>query len=170
MKKRGAFLAAVTLSLVLSASLGSAGAYFTTHVTARGGYPLELGNETTVHEEFDSWTKHVTVTNREDSQPVYVRVRAFAGSEYTLQYSDAAGKWTPGEDGYYYYSDIVNGGESTGELHILIGNIPQGSQEAVSFNVAVVYESTPVLYDENGSPYADWSVTLDSGEAEGGAG
>ena len=169
MKKRTTYLAALALVLVMSASIGSAWAYFTTHVTARGGYPLELGNETSVNEEFDSWTKHVTVTSREDSGPVYIRVKAFAGSEYELRYLDESGKWTPGADGYYYYSDIVNGGETTAVLDIRIDNVPQDLKEEAEFNVAVVYESTPVLYDEDGNPYADWSVTLDSGDAEGGA-
>ena len=33
-----------------------------------------------------------------------------------------------------------------------------------NFNVIVVQESTPVLYDENDQPYADWSRVMDSGE------
>lgn len=30
------------------------------------------------------------------------------------------------------------------------------------FNVIVIQECTPVLYDENGNPYADWNVILDT--------
>ena len=34
---------------------------------------------------------------------------------------------------------------------------------ADEFNIIVVYECTPVLYDDNGNPYADWdnAVVLD---------
>ena len=31
-----------------------------------------------------------------------------------------------------------------------------------SFNVIVVQECTPVLYDEEGNPYADWNRVMDS--------
>lgn len=169
MKKQTVYLAALALVLVLSASLSSVMAYFTTNVEAEGSYRLELGNETNIDEGFDSWTKHMTISNTSDSQPVYVRVRAFAGSEYTLSYLDANGKWTPGGDGYYYYSDILNAGEAADVLDIKIGNVPEELTEPEGFNVAVIYESTPVQYDENGNPYADWSIKLDSGDVEGGA-
>lgn len=167
MKKKTTYLAALSLVLVLSASVSSAWAYFTTNASARGGYRLRLGNVTEITEEFDSWTKHVTVTNDAASGPVYIRVRAFAGSEYALIY-DGAG-WTPGTDGYYYYDEIVAPGEGTGVLDIRITGVPEGITEAEEFNVAVVYESTPVQYDENGDPYADWNITLDTGDVEGGA-
>ena len=77
----------------------------------------------------------------------YVRVKALAGSKYQdgLQYSDSDGKWTPGEDGYYYYSDPIAPGESTSVLDIRIDS----KESDASFNVVVVQESTKVLYNEN---------------------
>ena len=171
MKKRPTYLAALALVLVLSASIGSAWAYFTTHVTARGSHVLKLGDTTMREEPVVNWTKRISVTNQgdADSVPVYVRVKAFAGNEYPLQYSGDDEKWTPGADGYYYYSDILNGGETTSTLNILIRNVPEELKEAAEFDVAVVYERTSVLYDADGNPYADWSVTLDTDDAEGGA-
>ena len=48
---------------------------------------------------------------------------------------------------------------------------PEDAKEGDDFNVVVVYESTPVLYDEKGDPYpydkADWNQILDV-EEEGG--
>ena len=168
MKKKTTYLAALTLTLVLSASMGSALAYFTTNASARGGYQLRLGNHTTIIEEQPTdWTKHVTVANSAESGPVYVRVRAFSGSQYPLTYLGEG--WTPGTDGYYYYDEIVQPGDSTGNLDIHIGGVPEDVDEEMELNVAVIYESTPVQYDENGDPYPDWSITLDSGDAEGGA-
>ena len=62
----------------------------------------------------------------------------------------------------------MNGGEQTDELDIKLSNIPDSAVAGDSFTVVVVYETTPVLYNEDGTPYADWSVTLDSGTMEGG--
>lgn len=168
MKKNTMILAALAVALTLTAGIGSAWAYFTTYAEARGGYTLDLGDKTTVSENFSDWTKHVSIASDADSEPVYIRVKAFSSSEYNLVYSDTTGKWTPGEDGYYYYSDIVKGGESTDILDIKIENVPEGMEDANSFNVVVIYESTPVRYREDGTPYADWSAKLNSSRVEGG--
>ena len=169
MKKYNWLLASLALVLVLTAGMGSAWAYFTTYVEAKGGYTIHLGDETKMIEEFQDWTKKVIISSKEGSTPVYVRVKAFCGEEYALQYSDAAGKWQLGADGYYYYQDILAGGLSTSELDILIKNIPMNVEIGTSFNVVVVYECTPVQNDENGNPYADWNYILVTSDVTGGA-
>lgn len=164
MKKKNLCLAAAALALTAGLSVGGTMAYFTTYTTASGGAAISLGGtETVPSEEVSNWTKHVTVQNTGDVD-CYVRVRAISGEKYQdgLSYEDDNGKWTPGEDGYYYYSDVVPAGGSAEELRIHIDNMD--SEE--SFNVIVVQESTPVLYDENDQPYADWNRVMDSGEAE----
>lgn len=166
MKKRSIVIAVLAVVLVLGGNIGSALAYFTTYAKASGGYTIHLGAQTEIEERVSNWTKHVTVTVEDGSEPVYVRVKAFAGSQYALTYSDENGNWTLGDDGYYYYALPVSGGGSTEELLIQIGNVPE--EDVDSFHVAVVYETTPVLYDSNGAPYGDWTVTLDSGTTEGG--
>lgn len=168
MRKKNILLAAMAAALTLSAGVGSAWAYFTTYAEAKGGYTIELGDRTTVEEEFSAWTKHVVVTSEEGSEPVYVRARAFCGSGYSLVYS-GSDRWGPAADGYYYYSDILGGGESTDPLDVRIEDVPAEVDDAAAFNVVVVYETTPVLYREDGTPYADWTATLDSGTVEGGA-
>lgn len=160
--KKNLCLAAAALTLTASLGVGSAMAYFTTYATAAGGASLSLNNTVTVPEEtVSNWTKHVTIENT-GTTDCYVRVKAIAGQKYQdgLTYADDNGKWTPGEDGYYYYSDIVPVGEKAQELRIMIDNMD--SEE--DFNVIVVQESTPVLYDENDQPYADWNRVMDSGE------
>ena len=120
--------------------------------------------------EFPNWTKRITIPSAEDSEPVFIRVKAFCGSKYTLTYTDADGRWSLGSDGYYYYSAPVEGGASTSELQIHINNVPSTVTDGESFNVVVIYESTPVRFREDGSAYADWSSILDSGSSdEGGA-
>ena len=102
-------LAAAALTLTMGVSVGSAMAYFTTYASASGGASLSLSNTVTIPEEqVIDWTKHVTIRNTGDVD-CFVRVRAFAGEKYQdgLTYADDEGKWTPGEDGCYYYSDVV---------------------------------------------------------------
>lgn len=170
MKKKNLILMLLAAGMILTGSIGHTWAYFTTYTQAQGGYPIDLGDQTEVHEDFSAWTKHVSVTVGEDSQPVYIRAKAFCGSAYDLVYSSESGKWRFNEkDGYYYYNEIVNGGGSTEELLVKIENVPADITDPTSFHVVVIYESTPVRYDEAGNPYGDWNVILDAGDSEGGA-
>lgn len=163
--KKSLCLAAAALTLTAGISAGTAMAYFTTYTEASGGVTLNMGfSETIPKEDFSNWTKHVSVENTGDYD-CYVRVKALAGSKYQdgLQYSDSDGKWTPGEDGYYYYSDLIAPGESTSVLDIRIDS----KESDASFNVVVVQESTKVLYHENNEPYADWTQIADTSETTG---
>ncbi len=168
MKRRTLYLAALALILVLGAGIGESLAYFSTYAEAKGGYVIELGDRTELKEEFSNWTKRVTVVSAEDSEPVFIRVKAFCGSRYSLSYLDESGRWSLGDDGYYYYSEIVPGGGSTAELQIRIGNVPASVKDGDSFNVIVIYESSPARWREDGTAYADWSVILDRVSTEGG--
>lgn len=165
-------LAAVS---VLTMGINSALAYFTTYTVAEGGHTVHLGDRTQIRESFDSWTKHLTVTNDAGSEPVYVRARAFC-ARYGFHYAAASDRWTTekgswneivpgGGDEYFYYKEMLKGGESTDVLDVVI-EIPVKEEgvvfeEGESFNVIVIYESTPVRYREDGTPYADWTQTLD---------
>ena len=154
------FLVAV---MVLPAGIKGTLAYFTTYVRAEGGYIIEAGYETEIEEKFYDWQKEITISCKSGSQPVYVRARAFCGDEYKLLYADPDGKWTQGQDGYWYYKDILNGGETAKPLLIKIENVPEEVKESAEFNVVVIYEYTPVRYDQNGDPYADWSAKTEGG-------
>lgn len=162
MKKTGYVLTVFALICVMTAGIGRAWAYFTTYAEAAGGIPLRLGDETEIEEKFSGWVKHVTISNKEGSEPVYIRAKAFGGGSYTLEYSGEG--WEPGEGGYYYYKDSVPGGGAAKELSVRIGNVPEEDlKDGQTFNVIVIYESTPVLYHEDGTPYADWDAVLDTG-------
>lgn len=155
-------LVLLAVGMVLTAGLTGASAYFTTYTEAEGGYSIELGETTTVWETVSSWTKHLRITNQEGSEPVYIRARAYCGSLYQLSYETDSEYWseTPDREGFYYYDKILEAGEVSEELRIKITNPP--SDPSVSFDVIVVYESTPVQYDEDGNPYADWNQKVDS--------
>lgn len=116
MKKKKMLTTALTLALLLPvcAGIGRAYAYFTDHVEASGGgYMMEVGRpDTELKETFGSWTKHVTVKNTGEV-PVYVRVKAFCGEEYYLEFKDNT-NWKAGSDGYHYY--IGDSGRGAGVL------------------------------------------------------
>ena len=171
--KRNVFLLALCLVLLLVPAVDGAWAYFTTYTQARGGYPLKLGGKTEMKEGLFAWTKHVSIENTGDLGAVFVRARAFCDSKYMLKYSDAGGKWSDGGDGFWYYSDVVYPGEATEELLVKIDGVPTGEdgkplEDGENFDVIVIYECTPVLYDKDGKPYADWELKLNLDGEKGG--
>ena len=172
MKKRTIFLLALSVALTLVTSIDSVLAYFFSYAHAAGGYTIELGANTHLEEDFFNKGKHVIITNDPDSQPVYVRVKAFAGSACELTYTDESGLWSLCEDGYYHYGEILEAGKSTAELIINISNFPSGAKEGESFNVVVIYETSSVVYEEDGTAHSDWDRTIDTdmeGSGEGGS-
>ncbi len=163
-----AITGAIALGMISAVSAGSAAAYFTTYATARGGHVIRLGGRSQIREEFSQWTKHVSLENTGEKE-AYVRVKAFAGSGYGLVYSGSE-NWSAGEDGYWYYGEILPVGAATEILDIRI-ELPVITDEAGNsvaytedFNVVVIQECTAVRYGEDGTPYADWDAVLESGE------
>ena len=162
--KKPLIMAAATLALTGTLAVGSAMAYFTTYSTAGGGVKMNMGfTETVPKEEVDKDGKHITIENTGDYE-CYVRVKVFAGSQYQegLVYSDESGKWTPGDDGYYYYSDVIAPGAKSEELLVKISNMNLPKD----FNVIVVSECTPVILDAEGNPSADWTKKADVAQTE----
>ena len=110
MKRKTLLLAVLALALVLCASIGTAVAYFTTYAPAQGGYKITQGYE--FEESFYDWTKHVAITSKENSMPVYVRVRAYASTQFDLVFSGDS--WT--QSGHWWYcTKILEGGSRTDE-------------------------------------------------------
>lgn len=156
-------LSAAALLLTGTLSVGSAYAYFTTYTQAEGTVPFEMGiTRTEPHEEVKEGKKIVTIENTGDYD-CYIRVKAYVGETYELSYADGgSGKWTSGTDGYWYYDEILPAGETSASIDI---HIPKELLEAVeeesSLHVVVIQECTPVQYDENGTPYADWNAVFE---------
>lgn len=50
-------------------------------------------------------------------------------------------------------------GETTPELNITY-KFPEGNDKPEEFNIVVIQECTPVLYDKDGNPYADWNHVI----------
>lgn len=164
--RRAAALAAAALILTVGAAAGRAIAYFTTYVVAQGGKELELGFTTTEPiEKIVNGAKEITIKNTGEND-CYVRVKAFAGNQYTLTFveSESDSRWRAGADGYYYWTEVLPAGENgiTGVLKI---KIDCGDTKADSFNVIVVQECTPVPYDQDGNIVSwdkvDWNREAD---------
>lgn len=74
---------------------------------------MDLGMTTTVPDEtVDNWIKHIKIQNTGDYD-CFVRVRAFACARYQDKLIYSGNNWSLAEDGYYYYSQIVEAGTST---------------------------------------------------------
>lgn len=183
MTSLGAVLFALLMVFVFSANVRQAWSYFTTFATAAGGYTIQLGDETSIEEEYHDKQKDIRIVNNAKSnQPVYVRARAFWGSQYDFEYRPGANwkkagdvsyasRWRPtGDDNEYYYYDVpLAPGESSEPLTIYIGDLPgaEDDDSQKNINVAVIYEATPVLYEESGKPYADWNMKFEITHVQG---
>ena len=167
----GALLAVLAFVAVLGISVKDSLAYFTTYARAQGGKVLTLGNTTEIDEEYDG-QKHIRVTNQGNAD-CYVRVKVFTGSLVELTYGGSS-QWAPGADGYYYYSDMVPAGGITEELLVSIHASGELKELGTDFDVIVIQECAPVMYDESGNPYpasdeAVWAQAFEV-DTEGGAG
>lgn len=159
MKKSISVLSLITVLLIVVASISSTLGYFTDQVHAAGAIPIEAGGSVEMGEEFYEKTKHVTITGKKDSGPVFVRVMAIAGVEVTFK-PDAGGHWKKGtgNDPYWYYDTPISGGESTAVLDITVDlpEKPDADENFDKYNVIVIQEYTPVKYDADGVAYGDW--------------
>lgn len=155
-------MAAAALIMAGSMSLKGISAYFTTYVSAGGSQIVRMGAETEIEEDVSNMTKHISIVNTSQTNDCYVRVKVFNSSELEISYAeenDSGNKnlWTYSEeDGYWYYGPILAPGESTEILNAKI-ILPEGFDRD-SFNVIVIQECTPVIYDKDGNPTADWNT------------
>lgn len=158
MNKKNICLTAVALLAVISLSVGSAMAYFSTYIISKGSKEMVLDfSETVIDEKVEPGLKKITVKNVGETE-CFVRIRVVAGTEHADKWAvDLANSsnWKLGNDGYYYYFDgsrekMLAPEETTSELKIAIKNFKE------EFNVIVIQENTPALYDENGAAYSDW--------------
>lgn len=163
--RRTLCLASAALLLTAGAGSGRAMAYFTTYALASGEGTLVLGTpQTEITEEVINGTKQVTLQNIGDYE-CYVRLKVFAADADTINYSYSQ-NWTQREDGYFYYEPILTPkgteGSTADRFDIEISALKETPEEdsllPSEFNVIVIQEYTMVLYDEAGSPYADWNL------------
>lgn len=171
-RKTTVALAAAALCMTAALTLNGTSAYFTTYVSAGGSHVVNLGSQTEIHEEIVDMVKRVSITNTSEND-CFVRVKVFYGGDLKVSYQDKSGGknlWTFNkEDGYCYYGPILPAGKSTEVLDVIIGELPKDFDKE-SFNVIVVQECTPVVYDEDGNATADWNTVYTDYQKAAGAG
>ncbi len=157
--------------MVLSAAAVPAESYFTTYVTAQGGYTLQLHDvEIIPHEQVQTNVKNISVENTGNID-CYVRARAVSGGEVPVSYAGAG--WFDGGDGYWYYDGVVEPGATSGVLQATI-TLPMGTEEkpipeGTTVNVVVVTEGAKVFKDDEGTPkpngpaYEGWALKAQEG-------
>ncbi len=163
-------MSAAALGMTAALTIQSASAYFTTYVSAGGGEVVHLGAQTEVYENVSDMTKHIVLQNTSQINECFVRVKVFYAEPFTVEYTDveyeklvkegqqAEKFWEQrGDDGYWYYIPILPPGGVTTQFDAKIV-VPENFDRD-SFNVVVIQECTPVLYDDNGNPDADWDTT-----------
>lgn len=192
MNRRHILLTILVFTLVISASIQPAIAYFTSYATAKGSVEINLGDTTEISETFDpkTLTKTIVISSEENSEPVYIRAKViYTGLDGQNAFTASGEGWTAlQDDGYYYYGStkddltILKGDEETTELKVTITSVPDNPEDGTSFSVTVIYESTPVRYNaDHPTGYALWNkewtekIVLDQGdnnseEPEGGEG
>ena len=149
--KRIICLAAVALVLVAGVAAKDAMAYFTAYIHTEGKETLSLGFTQTKLVESDNASGKIVVVENTGSADCYVRVLAFAPS--SVKATVAGEGWTL-NNGYYEYTSKLDAGAQSAPLQVSID-----SETAEEFNVIVIQECTPVLYDANGNPYASWDAS-----------
>lgn len=174
-RRRTVLLAAFALILLFGSSLKDSLAYFTTYTTTRGSARLVLGSKTEIEEEIikdiKGFIKEIQIRNTGDAD-CFVRARIYAGSLLQLTESEivpegGAAHWRKDADGWWYYESVLKPGEATNILSVKIGVSSELMDLDIdNFNVIVVQESTPALYQEDGTPYADWNLSIKSEESE----
>lgn len=170
MRKRIIALSAAAFCMITAASVKEAAAYFTTYVSAGGSHVVNLGSQTEIHEnKVTNMTKHIFITNNSQTNDCFVRVKVFAGDLLKISFKDTSESgnlWTYSEeDGYWYYGPILPAGASTEILDAKI-EVPENFDQD-SFNVVVIQECTPVIYDEKtGNPSADWNIVYSAYQQE----
>ncbi|MCR5581323.1 MAG: hypothetical protein K6F66_07020 [Pseudobutyrivibrio sp.] len=174
MKYRKYLLVAVAFSLVALASIKPAMAYFTDSKIVVGAQTIRVGDSelTPPEDTVESMVKTVAITNT-GKYDVFVRVKAIypSGVGVSLN-SESSSKWIYNEaDGYYYYassSDVNNSGiivavgEKTESIKFDITEPTDPNLTGNDFNVVIVQEATKVLYNSDGSTYADWNSKITS--------
>ncbi len=158
--KRKAALFVCALTAVAAANVNTASAYFTARTEARGGYDVEAKEVKVIpDEQVSDLQKTITVKNTGEAD-CWARVKVLSGSLFDITYGAGAG-WSEGTaDDYWYYDKVLKSGESATAItaSISIKGEVDKDEFMSEFNVVVITECTPVLYDENGQQYANWEL------------
>ena len=165
MKRKIMFVIAAVL--VLSLSVGFAGAYFSDHEAAGGNAKIHLGGQSKITEEVDENSKSVQIENIGDTE-IVVRVAIYGPTNMKIEASD---EWSKIGD-YYYYKKVLKPGDpgektTKGSL-VASTQFPAGTDLGDQYQIVVVQECEQARYDNNNKllPMDKWFAEDKSGEGE----
>ena len=166
MKKH--FLILLAAVLLVAVSVPNAFAYFYTYTRGSRELVVSLKDSTDLDETVIVTQKNLSIKADAGSDPVYVRVKVFASED--LEVGSVTSGWEKKADGYYYYQNPIDGDpetsyEDTASIQISVSlKETEGTEYADSYNVVVIYETTPLLTDPDGAAYADWNNATVGGQ------
>ena len=160
-------IALLAVMLLIISSVGATVAYFSDTDKAEGAAALNLKGETKI-EEGDKDFKQIVITNTGKAD-LLVRVKLFGADEKVVTVSVPDG-WAAGDGGWYYYRTILPGNQETQattgepiEVKLREDLTPKQIAElGDAFDVTVVHEATPIVYD-NGKLVLPTGWTLPDG-------
>lgn len=155
-------LSIVALVMISTLGFGKALGYFTAHTNATGGYKMDLGfTDTKIEEDVDKDGKHVVITNVGDYD-CFVRVKVFAADNLKIRYN-LGEDWQESGDGYIYYNKVLSSKDKTSELNIKY-TLPEVNDDNKDkdYNIVVIQEFTPVVYDDQGNLIANWQQVYET--------
>ena len=158
------FILAITIILIISLVIGSTfAAYSIGDANANGSLVLSLDILANISERDNNNIKYVKITtlNDETNMPLYTRVKAITNDFTTIEFQNLTNtNWDYRSDGYVYFMNAIYPGDESTELEIKMNKLYETNLENnTNFNVTVVFETYPVIYDEkaNPLPYYEWN-------------
>ncbi|MBR2578005.1 MAG: hypothetical protein IKE38_03640, partial [Erysipelotrichaceae bacterium] len=166
MSKKKQMIFVLMIITALAITVSSTLAFFSTYTRVKGTAPIGLSESSKFKETEIEGGKHVVITCLDGSDPIYVRVKAFAFEEILEQLEYKGDNWT--KDGDWYYYDLPlrtdkTEAEKQAVIDIVLKEDAQIDLE--TFNIIVVYEFIPASVDTNGNLYPDWTAvwTIEEG-------
>lgn len=152
--KRFILVFCATLFLLSGINIGISRAYFTAYTKINGVYNVVyVPPVPTPEENLKPNGKEIAIKNTGERE-CWGRVKIIAPEGFEVKF-DSGENWR--QDGeYWYYSEIIYPGKLSSLLKVSFTG-----PNADEYNVIVIEECVPVLYDKNGKALpADWAYKL----------
>lgn len=141
--------------IILTILSGAVYAYFASQIESNGDFSVSLDNANVriTKNQILNGKLNVELENS-GKEEQYARIKIVAPEFIKL--TSTSTYWKLEDDGYWYYSNMLEPGEKSSVLQLDI-NV-KGTQNR-DFKIVTNVESTNVWYDGNGRPYANWEFT-----------
>ena len=157
MIKKTYILSFVSLLLILGITVKSTMSYFYTYTDAKGSFTVSLDDESFIEEDPPTLNiKNLKISNT-GKDPIFVRVKAILPDPEVAKLSQASkdAGWTEkGQDDFYYYTKVLESGDMI-EIKFDL-NMPESLKAGEEYNIVLLYEATPALYNETDGWHANW--------------